>query len=613
MPEPKPITGPHAVRRRDEIRNLAIIAHVDHGKTTLVDALLWQSGTLHRKEEGQTRIMDSMDIERERGLTILAKNTSVRYRDTKINIVDTPGHADFGGEVERTLRMVDGVMLLVDASEGPLPQTRFVLRKALELGLPPIVVINKIDRKDARPEEVLNEVYDLFIDLEADDHQLDFPVVYTNARAGTMRRSPSAPDTRLEPLFDAILEHIPPPSYEDGHSLQFLVSNLDWSDYVGRLAIGRVWNGWLRTREGVAVCRTDGSIEPGKLTRLYGFEGLERVEIESAGPGDIVAIAGIDPISIGETITDLQDPRAMPVIAVDEPTVSMLFSANTSPFSGREGKFVTSRHLKERLHKETLTNVSLRVEPTASADTLEVSGRGELQLAILIEMMRREGYEMEVGKPTVITKELDGKLCEPMEALLIDCPQDYIGVITQKLAQRRGRMTKMINHGTGRVRLEFRLPSRGLIGFRGEFLTDTRGTGILNHLFDGWEPWQGDIPSRVTGALISDRAGVVTAHAVEHLQDRGEMFVRPTDPVYPGMVIGENSRAGDMEVNITKEKKLTNMRAAGSDAFLQLKPPRLLSLEQALEFLGDDELLEVTPTAFRIRKRVLDTNQRKKG
>jgi GTP-binding protein len=613
MPEPKPVAGPHAVRRRNEIRNLAIIAHVDHGKTTLVDALLWQSGTLHRKEEGQTRIMDSMDIERERGLTILAKNTSVRYRDTKINIVDTPGHADFGGEVERTLRMVDGVMLLVDASEGPLPQTRFVLRKALELGLPPIVVINKIDRKDARPEEVLNEVYDLFIDLEADDHQLDFPVIYTNARAGTMRRSPSAPDTRLEPLFDAILEHIPPPSYEDGHSLQFLVSNLDWSDYVGRLAIGRVWNGWLRPREGVAVCRADGSIEPGKLTRLYGFEGLERVEIESAGPGDIVAIAGIDPIWIGETITDLQDPRAMPVIAVDEPTVAMLFSANTSPFSGREGKFVTSRHLKERLYKETLTNVSLRVQPTANADTLEVSGRGELQLAILIEMMRREGYEMEVGKPTVITKEIDGKLCEPMETLLIDCPQDYIGVITQKLSQRRGRMTKMINHGTGRVRLEFRLPSRGLIGFRGEFLTDTRGTGILNHLFDGWEPWQGDIPSRVTGALIADRAGVVTAHAVEHLQDRGEMFVRPADPVYTGMVIGENSRAGDMEVNITKEKKLTNMRAAGSDAFLQLKPPRLLSLEQALEFLGDDELLEVTPTAFRIRKRTLDTNQRKKG
>jgi GTP-binding protein len=613
MPEPKPITAPHAVRRRNEIRNLAIIAHVDHGKTTLVDALLWQSGTLHRKEEGQTRIMDSMDIERERGLTILAKNTSVRYRDTKINIVDTPGHADFGGEVERTLRMVDGVMLLVDASEGPLPQTRFVLRKALELGLPPIVVINKIDRKDARPDEVLNEIYDLFIDLEADDHQLEFPVFYTNARAGTMRRSPSAPDTRLEALFDAILEHIPAPTYEDAHALQFLVSNLDWSDYVGRLAIGRVWNGWLRPREGVAVCRTDGTIEPAKLTRLYGFEGLERAEIESAGPGDIVAIAGIDPISIGETVTDLQDPRAMPVIAVDEPTVAMLFAANTSPFSGREGKFVTGRHLKERLYKETLTNVSLSVQPTQATDTLEVSGRGELQLAILIEMMRREGYEMEVGKPTVITKDIDGKLCEPMEALLIDCPQDYIGVITQKLAQRRGRMTKMINHGTGRVRLEFRLPSRGLIGFRGEFLTDTRGTGILNHLFDGWEPWQGDIPSRVTGALVADRSGPVTAHAVEHLQDRGELFVRPGDPVYTGMVIGENSRAGDMEVNITKEKKLTNMRAASADAFLQLKPPRQLSLEQALEFLGDDELLEVTPSAFRIRKRVLDTNQRKKG
>jgi GTP-binding protein len=613
MQEPQLVAGPHAVRRRNEIRNLAIIAHVDHGKTTLVDALLWQSGTLHRKEEGQTRIMDSMDLERERGLTILAKNTSVRYRGTKINIVDTPGHADFGGEVERTLRMVDGVLLLVDASEGPLPQTRFVLRKALELRLPPIVVINKIDRKDARPEEVLNEIYDLFIDLEADDTQLEFPIVYTNARAGTMRRSPSAPDTRLEPLFDAILEHIPAPSYEDGHSLQFLLSNLDWSDYVGRLGIGRVWNGWLRAREGVAVCRLNGTIEPAKLTRLYGFEGLERVEIESAGPGDIVAIAGIDPISIGETLTDLQDPRVMPAIAVDEPTVSMTFAANTAPFAGREGKFVTARHLRERLHKETLTNVSIRVEPTETGDAHEVSGRGELQLAILTEMMRREGYEMEVGKPTVITKEVAGKLCEPMEQLLIDCPQDYIGVVTQKLAQRRGRMTKMINHGTGRVRLEFRVPSRGLIGFRGEFLTDTRGTGILNHLFDGWEPWQGDIPSRVTGALIADRGGTVTAYALEHLQERGEMFVRPGDPVYTGMVIGENSRAGDMEVNITKEKKLTNMRAATAEAFELLKPPRQLSLEQALEFLSEDELLEVTPTAFRIRKRVLDTNQRKKG
>jgi len=612
MQEPKPTPELHAVRRRQEIRNLAIIAHVDHGKTTLVDALLSQSGSLHRKEEGQTRIMDSMDLERERGLTIMAKNTSVRYRNTKINIVDTPGHADFGGEVERTLRMVDGVMLLVDASEGPLPQTRFVLRKALELNLPPIVVINKIDRKDARPEEVLNEVYDLFIDLEATDAQLDFPVVYSNARAGTMRMSPSAPDTRLEPLFDAILQHIPAPAYEDGHGLQFLVSNLDWSDYVGRMAIGRVWNGWLRLKEGVAICRVDGRVEPGKLTRLYGFEGLERVEIEEAGPGDIVALAGIDPISIGETLADLQDPRAMPVTVVDEPTVSMLFSANTSPFSGREGKFVTGRHLKERLYKETLTNVSLRVEATAAMDTLKVSGRGELQLAILIEMMRREGFEMEVGKPTVITKEIDGKRSEPMEQLLVDCPQDYIGVITQKMAQRRGRMTKMINHGTGRVRLEFRVPSRGLIGFRGEFLTDTRGTGILNHLFDGWEPWQGEIPSRINGALISDRSGPVTSYAVEHLQDRGEMFVRPTDQVYAGMVIGESSRPGDMEINITKEKKLTNMRASGSDSFALLKPPRLLSLEQALEFLADDELLEVTPASFRIRKRFLDANQRKK-
>jgi len=612
MPEPQPIAGPRPVRRRQEIRNLAIIAHVDHGKTTLVDALLWQSGTLQHKDGGETRIMDSMDLERERGLTILAKNTSVRYRGVKINIVDTPGHADFGGEVERTLRMVDGVLLLVDASEGPLPQTRFVLRKALELRLPPIVVINKIDRKDARPDEVLNEIYDLFIDLEADDTQLEFPVVYASARAGTMRRSPTAPDTNLEPLFDAILEHIPAPTYEDDHGLQFLVSNLDWSDYVGRLAIGRVWNGWIRPKDGIALCRLDGSVVPGKVGRVYGFEGLDREEVEAAGPGDIIAVAGIDPISIGETLADLQDPRPMPVIAVDEPTVSMMFSANTSPFSGREGKFVTSRHLKERLYKETLTNVSIRIAPTATPETLEVSGRGELQLAILIEMMRREGFEMEVSKPTVITKQIEGKLCEPMEQLLIDCPQEYVGVVTQKVAQRKGRMTKMINHGTGRVRLEFRLPSRGLIGFRGEFLTDTRGTGILNHLFDGWDPWLGDIPSRITGALVADRTGPVTSYAIEHLQDRGELFVRPTDQVYGGMVVGENSRSGDIEVNITREKKLTNMRASTAEAFELLKPPRVLSLEQALEFLSDDELLEVTPQSFRIRKRYLDANQRKK-
>ena len=506
--------------------------------------------------------------------------------------------------------MVDGVLLLVDASEGPLPQTRFVLRKALELKLAPIVVINKIDRKDARVDEVLNEIYDLFIDLEADDHQLEFPVLYTNARAGTMRRSPAAPDTDLAPLFDTILQHIPAPTYEDGAGLQFLVSNLDWSDYVGRLAIGRVWNGWIHPKDGVSVCRVDGSVQPGKLGRLYGFEGLDRAEIEEAGPGDLVAVSGIDPISIGETIADLVAPVPMPVIAVDEPTVAMVFGANTSPFSGREGKFVTSRHLKERLHKETLTNVSIQVEPTASPDTMKVSGRGELQLAILIEMMRREGYEMEVGKPTVITKLKDGVVHEPMEQLLVDCPQDYIGVVTQKLAGRRGRMTKMINHGTGRVRLEFRVPSRGLIGLRSEFLTDTRGTGILNHLFDGYEPWLGDIPSRVTGALVADRNGNVTGYAVEHLQDRGELFVRPGDGVYTGMVVGENSRPGDMDVNIVKEKKLTNMRAAGSDAFEMLKPPRQLSLEQALEFLSDDELLEVTPTSYRIRKRSLAYNDR---
>ena len=612
MQEPETSPELRPVRRRDSIRNLAIIAHVDHGKTTLVDALLRQSGSLHHKEEGMTRVMDSMDLEREKGMTIMAKNTSVRWRGVKINIVDTPGHADFGGEVERTLKMVDGVLLLVDASEGPLPQTRFVLRKALELKLHPIVVINKIDRKDARPDEVLNEIYDLFIDLDADDDQLEFPVLYTNARAGTVRRSPSAPDTTLEPLFDAVLEHIPAPSYVEGHALQFLVSNLDWSDYVGRLAIGRIWNGWIHPKDAVSICRLDGTTELGKAVLVYGFEGLDRLEVAEAGPGDLIALSGIDPISIGETISDPIAPEALTVVAVDEPTVSMMFTSNTSPFAGREGKFVTARHVRERLAKETLTNVSLRVEPTETPDTLEVSGRGELQLAILIEMMRREGYELEVGKPTAITKTIDGVLVEPMEQLLIDCPQDYIGVVTQKISQRKGRMTKMVNHGTGRVRLEFRLPSRGLIGFRSEFLTDTRGTGILNHLFDGYEPWQGEIPSRITGALIADRTGSVTSYAVEHLQDRGELFVRPTEPVYMGQVIGENSRPGDIECNITKEKKLTNMRASTSEAFELLKPPRQLSLEQALEFLAEDELLEVTPTNFRIRKRILGATQRRK-
>ena len=600
------------MQTRDDIRNIAIIAHVDHGKTTLVDAMLWQSGVFRENQDVVERVMDSNDLERERGITILAKNTSVRFGATKINIIDTPGHADFGGEVERALRMADGVLLLVDASEGPLPQTRFVLRKALELHLPPIVVINKIDRKDARAQEVLNEIYDLFIDLDADDDQIDFPVLYTVARDGVCRLRPDGEDHDLRPLFEQILRTIPAPRFDASAPLQALVLNLDYSDYVGRLALCRIVNGEMRARQDVTLARRDGTLAPGRVSLLYTFEGLERVETPDAGPGDIVAIAGFDEINIGETVCDAADSRPLPPVSVDEPTVRMQFAINDSPFAGQEGRYVTSRNIKERLEREILTNVSLRVEPGESADTFGVAGRGELQLAILIETMRREGYELTVSKPEVITRRIGGAEHEPMEQLTVDVPEDFVGVVTQALALRRGRMTNMINHGSGRVRLEFRIPSRGLIGFRGQFLTETRGTGLLNHLFDGYEPWQGDIPHRLTGALVADRAGRVTAYAIESLQDRGEIFVEPGDRVYEGMIVGENAREEDLNVNITKEKKLTNMRSSTAEEGIQLVPVRKLSLEQALEWIRDDEALEVTPSSLRLRKRVLDTQSRPK-
>ncbi|HEY6865888.1 MAG TPA: translational GTPase TypA [Candidatus Eisenbacteria bacterium] len=595
---------------REDVRNIAIIAHVDHGKTTLVDALLWQSGVFRENQAVVERVMDSNDLEREKGITILAKNTAIRYGRFKINIVDTPGHADFGGEVERTLKMVDGVLLLVDASEGPLPQTRFVLKKALELGLPPIVVINKIDRKDARPQAVLNEIYDLFIDLDAHEDQLEFPVLYTIARDGICRLSPDGEDHRLQPLFEEIVRTIPAPRYDRTAPLQMLILAMDYSEFVGRLAIGRIVNGRVRARQDVGLARLDGNIVRTRVTNLYAFEGLQRVEVEEAGPGDIVALAGFEDVNIGETITDPDDPRPLPRVTVDEPTVSMVFAVNTSPFAGQEGRYVTSRNLKERLERELLTNVSIRVEPGESADSFQVSGRGELQMAILIEMMRREGFELAVGKPEVITRLVAGARHEPMERLVIDCPEDFVGVVTQKVGTRRGRMTNMVNHGTGRVRLEFRIPSRGLIGFRSQFLTDTRGTGLLNHLFDGYEAWQGEIPHRVTGALVADRPGRTTSYAIEHVQDRGEMFVAPGEPVYEGMIVGENSREEDIDVNIVKEKKLTNMRASTSEEGIQLLPAHRMSLEQALEWIREDELLEVTPRSLRLRKRVLQANVR---
>lgn len=599
------------MQSRDKIRNLALIAHVDHGKTTLVDAMLWQSGVFRENQNVAERVMDSIDLERERGITIMAKNTSVLYGSVQINIVDTPGHADFGGEVERTLKMVDGVMLLVDASEGPLPQTRFVLRKALEADLPPIVVINKIDRSDARPQEVLDEIYDLFIDLDATEAQLDFPVLYSNAKVGTCRTSIDSEDQSLIPLFEQILTTVPAPQFDEAAPLQLLVTNLDYDDYVGRLAVGRVFSGQIAEKEEVALCRRDGIIEPVQITGVYGFEGLQRVEIKEARAGDIVVLAGVSDVNIGETLSSIDDPRPLPSVQVDEPTISVVMSVNDSPLSGRDGKHLTSGKLKERLLKESFTNVSIEVEETESPDAFKVSGRGELQLAILIEMMRREEFELCVGRPAVITRRIDGVEREPMEQLVVDCPEPYIGVVTEKMGIRKGQMTKMVNHGTGRVRIEFRVPSRGLLGFRTEFLTDTRGAGIMTHILDGYEKWLGDIPSRPTGALVSDRSGKANSYAIEHLQPRGELFVSPGDEVYEGMMVGENSRPQDLDVNITKEKKLTNIRSSTSDVLIHLIPPRQMSLEQCLEFIRDDEMLEVTPKALRLRKRMLAGSQRK--
>ncbi len=593
-------------------RNVAIIAHVDHGKTTLVDALLRQSGSFRANQQVAERVMDSMDLERERGITILAKNTAVHFNDLLINIVDTPGHADFGGEVERTLSMVDGVMLLVDASEGPLPQTRFVLRKALERGLPPIVVLNKIDRPDARPREVLNEVYDLFIDLDATEDQIEFPVLFTNAREGTASTEMSQDGEDLRPLFEAIVEHVPPPRGNPAAPLQMLVANLDSSDYLGRIAIGRIFNGTVKLNDPIAVMKLDGRLEQTRVTKLYAFDGLKRAEIDQAAAGDIVCLAGIEDITIGETIANPENAVAIPPIAIDEPTVSTVFGVNTSPMSGRDGQYVTSRNLRDRLAKELLGNVSLRVEDTDSPEQVTVIGRGELQLSILIEMMRREGYELQVSRPEIVTRDIKGVRMEPVEDLVIDVPEEFQGVVIAQVGTRRGVPTKMVNHGSGRVRLEFRIPARGLIGFRSQFLTDTKGTGIMNHLFAGWEPWHGAIPARTTGALVADRPGAATAYALYNLQERGEIFLDPATPVYEGMIVGENARPNDLDVNVTKEKKQTNMRASTADEAIRLIPPKKLSLEQAIEFINDDELVEVTPKAIRLRKRILVANMRPK-
>ncbi len=598
--------------QRKDIRNIAIIAHVNHGKTTLVDAMLRQSGTFRENEQVRERVMDSMDLERERGITIMAKNTAVRYRDVKINIVNTPGHADFGGEVERVLKMVDGVMLLVDAAEGCLPQTRFVLRKALEARLPAIAVVNKIDRSDARPAEVVDEIYELFLDLDANDEQIEFPILYAVSREGTAKRNLEDESVNLQPLFEQIVESIPPPRELRTDSLQLLVANLDYNDYVGRLAIGRIFSGEIKIGDQIAVVQPDRSIQKTKVSQLYVFEGLKRESVERAGCGEIVALAGIENINIGDTITSVENPQPLPSIAVDEPTISMIFGVNNSPFAGREGRFVTSRQIKERLDKEILGNVAIRVEETESPDQFKVSGRGELQLAILIEMMRREGYELQVSKPEAITRKVDGQTLEPIEAVVIDCPDEFIGVITEALGRRKGQMTKMVNHGTGRVRLEFEAPSRGLIGFRNEFLTETKGTGLLNTMFIRWGEWQGSMRGRSTGSLVADRMGETTTYALYNLQERGLLFVRPGTRVYEGMIVGENARAVDLDVNAIKEKKLTNMRASTADEAMRLVPPKELSLEQALEFIADDELVEVTPESIRLRKRVLAANMRPK-
>jgi len=596
--------------RREDLRNVAIVAHVDHGKTTLVDALLWQSGSFRENQDVAERVMDSMDLEREKGITILAKNTAVRVGETKLNIVDTPGHADFGGEVERGLTMVDGVLLLVDASEGPLPQTRFVLRKALEAHLPVVLVVNKVDRPDARAKEVVDEVYDLFLDLDADESQIEFPIVYANARAGRAGLEPDelAPD--LAPLVETLLATVPPPEYDPEHPLQALVTNLDASPYVGRLALCRIHHGTLRKGARIAWCRADGTIEPARVTELYASEALDRVAVDDAGPGEIVAVAGLPDVTIGETLADLDDPRPLPVTTVDEPSLSITIGINTSPLTGKEGDRLTASQVKARLDQELVGNVSLRVLPTARPDAWEVQGRGELQLAVLVELMRREGFELTVGKPEVLVRDIDGTKHEPVERVAIDVPEEYIGVVTQLLALRKARMQKLVNHGTGWARMDYLVPARGLIGFRTEFLTETRGTGILHHVFDGWEPWHGEMRTRPTGALVADRRGPTTAFAILNLQERGSLFVGPGVEVYEGMIVGENARADDLDVNATKEKKLTNMRAASSDETVRLIPPRPLSLEQALELIRDDECVEVTPRSIRLRKVELSATKR---
>ncbi len=593
------------------IRNIAIIAHVDHGKTTLVDAMFKQSGVFGAREEVADRALDSGDIERERGITILAKTTGVRFGDNKINIVDTPGHADFGGEVERALKIVDGVMLLVDASEGPLPQTRYVLMKAFQRRLTPIVVINKIDRPDARIAEVLDEIYDLFIDLDATEDQLDFPVLYAVARDGIAKRDLADESTDLRPLFETIIDHLPAPKGDADAPLQLLVANLDYSDYLGRMAIGRVFSGTLRLGDEVSICKLDGSVEKTRITKMYSFEGLKRVEETEARPGDVLAIAGVEGITIGETVSAPDDPQPLPHIQIDEPTIAMTFAVNTSPFAGKEGRYVTSRNIRDRLDKELLTNVSIRVESGDGPESFRVSGRGELQLAILVETMRREGYELMVGKPEILTKTIDGKVHEPLEHLIVDCPEEFIGVVMEQLGSRKAKTSKMVNHGSGRVRIEYEIPSRGLIGLRSEILTDTKGTAILNSLFAGYIEWQGEIPTRPTGSLVSDRAGKATGFAIYNMQERGEIFIRPTSEVYEGMIIGENARDNDLNVNIVREKKLTNMRSANAEIAIRLVPPRILNLEQAIEFIREDEWVEVTPAAIRLRKKVLSGSFRK--
>jgi len=599
--------------KRNNIRNIAIIAHVDHGKTTLVDGMLRQSGIFRENEQVQERVMDSNDLERERGITILSKNTSVRYKDIKINIVDTPGHADFGGEVERVLKMVDGVLLLVDAFEGPMPQTRFVLRKALQMNLKPIVVVNKIDRPEARPREVVDEVLDLFIELGADDDQIEFPVVYASSREGYAVLDINDERRDLEPLFKTIIERVPAPAGEEDKPLQFLVSNIDYDDYVGRIAVGRVDRGRISAGQQVAVCKKDGTVYRSRTGRIYVFEGLKRIECEEAGVGEIVAVSGIDDINIGETICDAEVPEPLPFVDIDEPTVSMTFSVNDSPFAGKEGTYVTSRHLRDRLFKELETNVSLRVEETDSADSFKVSGRGELHLSILIETMRRQGYEFQVSKPKVILKEIDGVVCEPVELLMIDVPEEYMGTVMEKLGSRKAEMTDMRSAAEGYVRLEFKIPARGLIGYRSEFLTDTKGNGIMNHIFYGYEPYKGEITQRQRGSLVAWEDGEAVTYGLYNAQERGTLFITPGTMVYEGMIVGENSRNEDIVVNVCKKKHVTNMRAAGSDEALRLTSPRILSLEQALEFISDDELVEVTPKNIRLRKRILDTEQRAKA